>query len=98
MKGLKEQMVKRYVVKNCPNLAESYYADGHISKNECSLDIYDKQCSNCTDCLIKQVIDKCKNIECPCEFNGADCWECNTAGQKTFAQHILQLFEIEEVE
>lgn len=82
-------MTKKYIVKNCPNLAESYYADGHISKNECRLDIYDKQCSDCTDCLIKQVVEKCKK-----EISDKENW-CH---RRALAKEILQLFTIEEVE
>lgn len=87
-------MTKKYIVKNCPCLYE-------YGKGDCCNDLkFDQHtlCKDCTDCLIKQVVEKCKNIECPCEFNGADCWECSTAGQKTLAEQILQLFEIEEVE
>ena len=86
-------MTKKYIIRNCPNLQESYYADGHISKNECGLDIYDKQCSDCTDCLIKQVVEKCREEE-----NWVNCSNNKPTETATFAQHLLQLFTIEEVE
>ena len=79
--------MSKYIVKNCPARCFQEYCE------ECQM-----YCQIKTDCLTKQVIDKCKNIECPCEFNGADCWECRTSGQKTLADTILQLFEIEECE
>lgn len=81
----------KYIVKNCPSFIED--------TQECESGQSDFiWCEDCTRCLTKQVIELCKNIECPCEFNGADCWECSTAGQKTLAEQILQLFEIEECE
>lgn len=86
-----------YIVRNCPCLSMAEYPSGKVEDNLCGLAIT-QYCKDCTDCLIKKVIEKCKDIECPCEFNGADCWECSTAGQKTLAEQILQLFEIEECE
>ena len=84
----------KYIVKNCPTFNENkmfYYS----CKN---LNVEPIDCQDCTDCIIKQVIEKCKQIEneCPCEFQGFDCWECHISGQKSLAQQILQLFEIEE--
>ena len=82
----------KYIVKNCPATTGT--------NGFCGDDRPEVFCKDCTDCLIKQVIDKCKQIEieCPCEFQGLDCWECHISGQKSFAQQILQLFEIEECE
>lgn len=94
-------MTKKYIIRNCPNLQESYYADGHISKNECSLDIYDKQCSDCTDCLIKQVVDKCREPEQVYRSYEKPLTQtqCNTLfGRMTLGNEILQIFTIEEVE
>ena len=86
---------KKYIVKNCPNLSESYYADGHISHNECSLEIDDKQCADCTDCLIRQVIDKCRKSTYKITLPLTKQTRVKT---KQTAQQILQLFEIEECE
>lgn len=83
--------MSKYIVKNCPAIT-----DGRNIQNICTN--LNACCELITNCLIKQVIEKCREIECPCEFNGADCWECSTAGQKTLAEQILQLFEIEECE
>lgn len=93
-------MNKKYIVKNCPCFNEGHPDLDYFG--EC-LDLTQAEndcCSECTDCLIKQVIEKCKQIEieCPCEFQGLDCWECHISSQKSFAQQILQLFEIEECE
>lgn len=45
------------VIKNCPNLSTSHYADGRIVENECSLE-EDKLCQECNTCLIKTVYMK----------------------------------------
>lgn len=45
------------VIKNCPNLSTSYYADGRIVKDECSLE-ENKLCQECNTCLIKTVYRK----------------------------------------
>lgn len=89
--------MSKYIVKNCPCIDTT---DAHSIFNcECLNRGYKEQwrCYD-KDCLIKQVIEKCKNIECPCELEGLDCPECSIRGQKTLAEQILQLFEIEECE
>lgn len=73
--------MNKYVVKNCPAFNEDY--------NECcgksAKFIY---CMDNTDCLIKQVIEKCKN---DCVYFGDKELRYDTL------EEILQLFEIEEV-
>lgn len=64
-----------YIVKNCPAL---YQIKGMT--NECLGSDY--QCEIITDCLIKQVIEKCK------EHPFSDC---------ACGDDILQLFDIEEI-
>ena len=80
-------MTKKYIVKNCELIC-----NGECPNSKTGF------CEDCTDCLIKQVVEKCKNIECPCELDGVDCLECGESRRKTFANEILQLFNIEECE
>lgn len=80
-----------YVVKNCPAYDYEEEFDYHICKQplvpyECSVD----DCQKCTDCVIKQIIEKCKN-----ELQVQNNWWC---GAKPLAQEILQLLNIQEVE
>lgn len=77
--------MNKYIVKNCPC----------ITGDECN-SYYDDEpfCQDCTDCIIKQVIEKCKrtlskNKGFEREF---------TLGKMTFAEFILKDFDIEEVE
>ena len=77
-----------YIVKNCPNLSTSYYGTGRVIHNQCGL-TDDDLCADCTCCVIKQVIDKCKgNKEHALEYLGH---------RDMLAEEILQLFDIEEI-
>lgn len=58
----------------------------------------DSKCQDCTDCLLKQTVELCRSVDCPCEHKGVACWECSEDVAKRFADNILQLFEIEECE
>ena len=66
-------MDKKYIIRNCPAFCHNFCGD----------DRKDMFCDEVADCLIKQVVKKCKrSLEvsyCPIETE------------------ILQLFEIEEV-
>lgn len=44
-------MTKKYIVKNCPALQQTYYCDTHHSK-----------CQDCTDCLIKRIYEDVKTV------------------------------------
>ena len=72
-------MIKKYIVKNCPN-----YMRGK-SSNYCDLDA--GHCQDRTNCLIKQVIEVCKDVEGYSDF---------AFGQRDKADEILQLFKIED--
>ena len=67
--------MSKYIVKNCPARCNGMFKDCiGTSHNECE---------NCTDCLIKQVIEKCNAKQ-------------DLYSTKRFAEEILQLFDIEE--
>ena len=69
-----QENANKYIVKNCPCYMNQPEAD-------CWADQL-SWCENCTDCVIKQVIEKCK------EHPFKDC---------ACGDDILQLFDIEEV-
>ena len=66
----------RYVVLNCPTLMGNRLCYGKVTR----------QCVDCTDCVIKQVIEECK-------------WETNidVNDRGDLAERILSSFDIEEV-
>lgn len=82
-----------YIVKNCPCLFNSYYASGKTVRFECNDGNHDdKLCRDVTDCVIKQVIEKCKeNLSSLETYIDIRSYEC------TMLQDILDLFDIEEV-
>lgn len=84
-------MTKKYIVKNCPNRSHSYYADGKVLKNQCGLTDEDL-CKYVPNCLIKQVVERCKKYNSDLALTGYQ------QGKEDFANEILQLFTIEEVE
>ena len=94
-------MNKKYIVKNCPNLQESYYANGYISKNECSLEIDDKQCADCTDCLIKRIYEDVKTVYRTPEYfetiKDKEQYLIESAWHNV-AHMVISKLEIEEVE
>lgn len=78
-----------YIVKNCPCVkrgTEDYYC-GEM----CGVGEFIK-CKNITDCVIKQVIEKCKehlgSLETYVDVRSYEC---------TMLQDILDLFDIEEI-
>ena len=73
----------RYIVKNCPARPIIW------NNNWCNKE--QQFCQNCTDCVIKQVIEKCKH-----EAHG-DTWQIVRAGDVFLANDILRLFDIEEI-
>ena len=80
----------RYVVLNCPTL---------MGNRLCySKEI--RQCADRTDCIIKQVIDKCKDSKLSysnLEILRTACETSEAYGKAVMAEQILQLFDIEEI-
>ena len=86
--------MSKYIVKNCPCIYT-----GWSTKYECFY--YNKHCKDCTDCLIKQVIEMCRehvDSLCPCPDEGKSCIECTIAEEEYIACQLMQLFVIEECE
>ena len=80
--------MQKYVVKNCPARDFGY----HTCYNST------EKCQDISNCLIKQVIEKCKDAIKTYdndEFYEDDC--DYYLGQSHMAQEILELFKIEEI-
>lgn len=85
--GGKGMTSNRYVVLNCPTLMGNRLCYSKVIR----------QCADCTDCVMKQVIQECrKSIKC-FESNEIACPVCSDAASAELAQDILQLFDIEEI-
>ena len=88
---------KGMIVKNCPAIISLY------ERPQCALPS-NYYCKDCTDCVIKQVIEKCKKKSGKCErckasedYQPTDCLNYCSYDDVIFATEILQLFDIEEV-
>jgi hypothetical protein len=79
-----------YIVSNCPAyLIEEDYCT-------CYLEV----CSDCTDCVIKQVIEKCGSAVSDysnLEILRTACETSEAYSKANIAEKILQLFDIKEV-
>ena len=74
--------MSKYIVKNCPSYSNGYIGCTAYRVSSCF-------CESCTDCLIKQVIEKCKFLKSTFDYD---------KGSNYVTNEILQLFEIEECE
>ena len=85
-----------YIVKNC-----HCYINYEYKLHLCCDGQGDGECQDCTDCVIKQVIEKCKDtkLECSCKNPNPDidCFECTSGGRAELGQEILNIFDIEEI-
>ncbi len=76
-------MSDKYIVKNCP----SY--DDYFNPNETCRKKYSQYCQDCTDCVLKQVVEKCNKIK------KDHYWGMR---EIRFSKEILELLDIQEVE
>ena len=80
-----------YIVKNCPVM--QYHTCEKYG-----------MCQDCTDCVLKQIVELCRERSSKCErckaykdYEPTDCLSCST-DDVVFANDILELLNIEEVE
>lgn len=79
--------MSKYIIKNCPAIysdeycKENTYEDGSI------------HCQDCTDCILKQIVEKCKNTQFLPTKNRFVLYAV-----KVFANDLLQPLDIQEVE
>ena len=82
-------MTNKYVIRNCPAL---YQINGMT--NECLGTDY--QCQDCTDCVLKKIVELCNKTAPICkECNSYDCSSCGNY-TNSLDKEILQLLDIEE--
>ena len=83
-------MTNKYIIKNCPAILKmtKICDDYRTTRDNPQL------CKDCTDCVLKQIVKKCKstlsiNKDSENEF---------TLGKMTFAEFILKDIDIEDAE
>lgn len=84
--------MRKYIIKNCPS-CRNYNVFG-LPKEDCYYNYMD-YCKNHSDCLLKQIVEKCKDAQ-------KTQWVKNkkkpySPSKAAFAREILKLLEIEEV-
>lgn len=72
----------RYVILNCPTLMGNRLCYGKVIK----------QCADCTDCVMKQIVELCKE-----NLNSLETYVDVRSLECTVLQNILQLLDIQEI-
>lgn len=79
---------KKMIIKNCP-----CYVQYENSLHLCCDGQGDGECQDCTDCILKQIVDKCK-----IDIQNYSYYDKDYAlGRTTEAKRILELLDIQEV-
>lgn len=86
-------MSDKYIIRNCPNLTTSYYGTGETIHNQCDL-TDDDLCANCTDCVMKQIVELCKEESSIIQHKQ----KIKVKGLNKLADRIFELLDIQEVE
>lgn len=77
----------KYIIKNCPCYMSQPEAD-------CWADQL-SWCENCTDCVLKQIVEKCKKVQ-ELEYQKGGL-KYRSPSKAKFGREILQLLDIEEI-
>ena len=87
-------MSDKYVIKNCPacRISPSCCTEWNLLHGEW------KDCKDINDCVMKRIIEKCKNVKAINKRNSYVGEYIEFTQYSPLAEEILQLFEIEEQE
>lgn len=88
--------MSKYIIKNCPAIYKKFRIDEncelYIDKYRCNHNSF-YSCQDCTDCVMKQIVEKCKeNLNSLETYVDVRSLECVTL------QNILKLLDLQEVE
>ena len=84
-------MSKNYVITNCP-VAFNTRVDGTYCNDVEITNGKNIHCQYITDCVLKQIVEKCKNTQFLSTKNRLDLYAV-----KVFANDLLQLLDMQEV-
>jgi hypothetical protein len=83
-------MSDRYIIKNCPAKIKG-------KTKLCAKEIPYKHCQDCTDCVLKRIVELCKKAIKDCDkCKGdpeTDCYDCTQGGKAILAHQILELLQ-----
>ena len=90
----------RYIIKNCPSCRDF---DVFGLPNEGCCYNFNDYCSRHNECVLKQIVELCKDYYKNCEIegnciDGRTCTSCFFGGGNELAQDILSDLDIQEVE
>ena len=88
--------MSKYIIKNCPAFSLEPTKAGNVCKKWCS----SKPCQHYTDCPLKQIVKKCKRVDCDCLIDKRKCGamdSMSTCCELFTKKDILKDLEIEEV-
>lgn len=96
-------MSDKYIITNCPAYQKELiimdFKTGETKttdKNYCINPFCSNTCQDCTDCLLKQIVQKCKGVQE--KFYDAVHSRYLSPSKAKFTREILDLLQIEEVE
>ena len=84
-------MSDKYIIRNCPCFVEGIAIKGNEQKTQTCNNHKIREltyCQDCTDCVMKQIVELCKK----------EIKQHVLTERKLFANGILELLDIEEVE
>lgn len=92
--------MNKYIIKNCPSHLFDIEFNEHICTQTDNLfECGHNYCQDCTNCLLKRIVEKCKEQEDP------QIWDYKTdieyfihSARHSLAKEILSMLEIEECE
>lgn len=89
-----------YIIKNCPCYNNERFIGGFLDDKATFCTYYGKKCQGCTDCVLKQIAEKCKKEITTYRNTLLPDDGTNTLhfGRQSFAYDILQLLDIQEIE
>lgn len=87
-----------YVIRNCPAFVLMRTATSGTYFNICGTAKGHVECQDCTDCLLKQIAEKCKHIKSINKTNSYVGEYIEFTQRSPLAEEILDLLDIQECE
>jgi hypothetical protein len=96
-------MSNKYKIINCPAFVLMRTATSGTYFDMCGNAKGHIKCADCTDCRLKQIVEKCKNYKEDCKIKGNClderlCSTCFLGGANELGEWILDDLDIQEVE
>lgn len=82
--------MSKYIIKNCPNF------DDYFNPNETCKKRYSQYCQDCTDCVLKQIVELAKGYKE--ELIDRKTKKVVATRYFKLTKEILELLDIEEIE